>query len=82
MAGPARSGVDEVGIMPIRFTQRSTKAVFRLWHKNRRNMVRHQAADPNFNTRLARLLRPKTLVDFVISFAKEDGFAAVPSKLA
>ena len=79
MASPARSGVDEVGITPVRVAHRSTKAVFRLGHHNQMDMVRHQAIGPNLNTPLPRLLCQQILVDFVIAFLKEDGFAAVPT---
>jgi hypothetical protein len=75
--GPARPGVDEAGVLPMRLADRAREAVGRRRREHEMHMVGHQAIGPDRGRSPAAAFGEQIAVERVVGRFEEDRLAAI-----
>jgi hypothetical protein len=72
MPRPASSGIDEIGVAPMRLSDSQPQTIRSHRGHDKVNMIGHETVRPNVDSGLARLLSEQIPVNLLIPVLKKD----------
>jgi hypothetical protein len=79
MPRPAPSGIDEIGVAPMRLSDRQPQTIRSRRSENQVNMIGHETVGPHVDSGLARLLRQQIPIDLLVAVLKKDRLSTIPA---
>jgi hypothetical protein len=77
MPGPARSRIDESGVLPVRLADCTGEPIRTGWNEYEMHMIGHQVICPGLHRGLAAAFGQKIAVERIIGGFKENRLAAI-----